>query len=130
MQDMENMKNFIGRCNNCGREQSTFAVSQKIADRMVTENCDCKGGDIKEKRILMHRQLNTLCGEEAPDYGFEAVRPGTYDVILDIADLVVEGKIQTATFKIDGTTISMSNAGGKIRAKRSQKIEQGGNIEQ
>lgn len=130
MQNIDNTQNFIGRCRNCGREQSTITSSQEAADRMVTESCDCRGGDVPEKKILMHRQLKTLCGEEAPEYGFDAVDPNTYDRIVEIADLVVEGKIQTATFKVDGTTISMSNAGGKIRAKRSQKIEQGGNIEQ
>lgn len=127
---MEKIETLTGTCQFCGQTKLLQAYDQEQADRMATENCDCPGGKIAKREKLVTERLNELIGEEAPDNGWDPVSREAYDLILELAFLVVEGKMESAAIRIDRTNLKIRNAGGKIIVERAKSVKQGGNIEQ
>ena len=123
------METMIGRCKYCGAEQTVIADDQADADRQVAEACDCGAADIEAKKNMLRTTLSELAGELAPDNGFKAVSPETFELITDIGDAVVEGRFDKASIKVDGTNISITRSGNKVAAFRSETRKRGGNIE-
>lgn len=123
------METMIGRCEYCGAEQTVIADDQADADRQVAEACDCGAADIEAKKHMLRTTLSELAGELAPDNGFKAVSPETFELITDIGDAVVEGRFDKASIKVDGTNISITRSGNKVAAFRSETRKRGGNIE-
>lgn len=124
------METMIGRCEYCGAEQTVIAESQEDADRQVMESCGCPGAEIGEKKKKLQRTLDEVAGEFAPDNGFNALKPEVFAAIMTIGGYTVEGKVSKATFKVDGTNITIANNNGKVSAYRTVTHKQGGSIEQ
>lgn len=121
---------MIGRCKYCGAEQTIIANNQEEADREVAIACDCNGADVERKKEQLHRILERLAGELAPEEGFCSVSKETYPIIVGIGDTVVEGSITAASVKVDGTIIGFSrNSKGKVQANRKVVVNKGGAIE-
>lgn len=123
-------KTFTGTCQFCGQTKMVQAADQERADQMATEGCDCPGGKIAKREKLITERLSELIGEEAPDNGWDPVAPEAYNIILNAAYMIVEGKMESIAIRIDRTNLKIRNAGGKIIVERAKSVKQGGNIEQ
>lgn len=126
---MEEVKNYMGRCRYCGREQLVIAHDAAEADFMVTRECSCHEGNLEDQLNQMHFHLQRLIGEEAPESGFEAAPQEIIDRCIEVADLVVMNKIQQATLIFDNTKLTMKNNGKKTSIYRQKQIAQGGEIQ-
>ena len=51
---MEEVKNYMGRCRYCGREQAVIAHDAAEADFMVTRECSCHEGNLEDQLNQMH----------------------------------------------------------------------------
>lgn len=122
------MKNFMGKCQWCGREIGVMAEDQLEADRIVEATCYCEGAEIalkkEEMRIEVDRLIGEGCGETSD---FKPVNNEAYGVIMNAAMATVEGTLQGASFKVDGTNIKITNS-GKTKIKRDYKYERSGKV--
>lgn len=122
------MNTLEGICIYCGQTQIVIATDQEDANRQVTEACDCLGAQTREKKEMLKFRLDLLCRDGAGDNGFTAVSDDVYKIITMLGEKVVEGKVNKAVLKVDGTQISIANNGDKITATRSKTVKQGGAI--
>lgn len=127
---MEELKTMTGTCQFCGQTKILRTEDQEQADRMATESCDCPGGKIAKREKLVSERLDELIGELAPENNWDPVDPEAYEKILDLAYMIVEGKMESVVIRIDHTNLKVRNSGGKIIVERSKSVKQGGNIEQ
>lgn len=122
------MNNFMGKCQWCGREIGVMAEDQMEADRIVEATCYCGGAEIalkkEEMRIEVDRLIGEGCGETSD---FKPVKNEAYGVIMNAAMATVEGTLQGASFKVDGTNIKITNS-GKTKIKRDYKYERSGEV--
>lgn len=122
------MKNMMGRCEYCGAEIGVMAETQAEADEIASEKCDCYGGRIAEKKRRMSECLRELAGESCEELGFRPVEDEIFTTIEQIAHMIIEGRIQNAVFKVNGTVITIKG-GEKVKASRKYTYEQNGEIE-
>lgn len=126
---MEEVNNYMGRCRYCGKEMTVIAHDAAEADFMVTRECNCHEGNLEDQLNQMHFHLQRLIGEEAPESGFDAADQKVIDRCIEVADLVVLNKIQSAVLIFDNTKLVMKNNGKKTGIVRSKQYAQGGEIQ-
>jgi len=123
-------KGMTGTCEFCGQTQFVSADTQAEADRLVTESCNCAGGELARKKKELKERLDELIGEQAPDYGWEpAGTAKAYKAICKIAEVIAEGGIESVGIRIDKTNLKIGNKGGKIIVERSKTVKQSGTID-
>lgn len=122
------MENLMGRCEFCGTEMSVLAETQTEADRLAAEKCGCAGVRIARKKECMKERLDSLIGAGCEDAGFSPVERAVHDAIETIGFMAIEGQLQQAAFKVDGTTISIK-AGEKTKVTRKYTYEQSEEVE-
>ena len=76
----------------------------------------------------MKERLDELIGASCEDAGFTPVETAVHDAIETIGCMAIEGALQAATFKVDGTTITI-RAGEKVKVSRKYIYEQSGEVE-
>lgn len=125
------MGTYIGKCQYCGEEVNIIAENQSDADRQASRDCRCGGyqreQQIAERKEHMTGALMALIAPGCEGQNFRPLRDETCNMILDIGQMVVEGKIQQARISVDGTVVTIKG-GEKIKITRSLKYEQGKNI--
>lgn len=122
------METIMGKCKYCGMEIGVMAQTQPEADETASKECGCYGSKLAEKQKSMKECLRELVGSECESLGFRPVADEVYRVIEDTALMALDGRMQNATFKVDGTLISIK-AGEKTKVKRKYTYEQDGEIE-
>lgn len=122
-------KEMIGVCEFCGQTRAVTAETQAVADEMASLDCNCPGGEARRRRKELRDRLNELIGEMAPEFGWDPTSPEIFDEIAAIADSVADGRIGSATFSIDGTSLKIKRNTKGIAIERSKTIRQGGSIE-
>lgn len=122
------MENMMGKCEFCGNEFGVMANSQAEADRIAAKECQCAGGRTARKKEKMIENLNSLIGQNCSNE-FAPVEVAVHDAIETIGLMIVDGQMQEATFKVDGTAVSLKN-GRKIKVTRRRIYEQTGEIEE
>ena len=122
------MENFMGVCQYCGQETGVIAESQIIANQLVTESCNCKMAGKVRKKEKLKEALQELAGENCEEMGFSQVESVVYDAIETIGCMAVDGLLQAASIKVDGTVITIKG-GEKTKLTRKFTYEKTGEIE-
>ena len=122
-------KEMIGVCKYCGQTRAVMAQTQEEADEMASLDCSCPGGEAKRRREELKDRLSELIGELAPEFGWDPVTPEVFKAVAAVADSVADGKIGSASFSIDGTSLKIKRNAKGIAIERSKTIRQGGSIE-
>ena len=122
------MEVIMGKCKYCGAEIGVMAETQAEANEIASEKCNCGGNEIAKKKHYMSERLQLLAGENCEEMGFRPVENEAFEIIERAAYMVIEGRIQSAVFKINGTAISIKG-GEKIKLSRKYTYEQKEEIE-
>lgn len=122
------MEDMTGVCRYCGQTRIVKAENQEEADKSVTLDCSCEGGEFERKKEVGSR-LDELIGETAPEYGWEPADPDVYEDIRAMAMHVLTGNIGSVGIRLQDTSLKIHRSKGKISIERSKTIRQGGTIE-
>ena len=122
------MENMMGKCEYCGAQIGVMAATQEEANKIAEEQCGCAGGRRARKKENMKEKLDALIGEQCPPE-LNPVDQVVYDTILTVGCMIIDGIMQSATFKIDGTTVTVK-AGKKIEVTRRRVYEQGAEVQE
>lgn len=122
------MENMMGKCEFCGNEFGVMAETQEEANSIAAQECQCAGVRIARKKEKMKENLSNLIGKNC-SLEFMPVEQTVYDAIETIGLMIVDNMLHEATFKVDGTIISLKN-GRKIKVTRRRVYERGGEIEE
>lgn len=122
------MENLMGKCAYCGMEIGVIAQTQAEANEMAAKKCGCAAAKTARKIECMKERLDELIGARCEDAGFTPVETAVHDAIETIGCMAIEGALQAATFKVDGTTITI-RAGKKVKVSRKYIYEQSGEVE-
>lgn len=122
------MKNLMGKCEYCDAEIGVMAETQAEANEIASEKCNCGGSGIAKKKHCMSERLQMLVGENCEELGFRPAENEAFEIIERTAYMVIEGRIQSAVFKIGGTAISIKG-GEKTKISRKYTYEQAEEIE-
>lgn len=123
------MKNFMGRCPWCGTEIGVMAEDQSEADMLAEEKCLCEAAETGRNKEKMADEVDRLIGRDCTkeDNELLPVEKDVYTIIFDAAMLAVEGVIEGAVFKVDGTNITIKS-GTKTTIKRERKYVRTGEV--
>jgi len=109
-----------------------MAESQEEANHIVAKECFCGGAkqaeEIERKKQELRTQLDQLTGPDCEELNFIPLPEELRDILNQIGEAVVDGKIRQITMKTYGTQIVI-RGGEKIKATRSYKYEQGGEVQ-
>lgn len=122
------MQSMMGKCEYCGAEMGVMAQTQAEANEIASEKCDCANSRIAEKRRCMRERLQELIGDKCEELSFTPVEADVYSMIETAADMVLEGRVQNAVFKVNGTVITIKT-GEKTKVSRKYTYEQKGEVE-
>ena len=122
------MENMMGKCEYCGTEIGVMAETQAEANEIAANQCGCAGVRMARKKESMKEKLDALIGTQCPQE-FNPVDSLVYDTIQTVGNMVIDGVMQSATFKVDGTTITVK-AGKKIEVTRRRVYEQGAEVQE
>lgn len=84
--------------------------------------------EIERKKQELRAQLDQLTGPDCEELNFVPLPEELRDILNQIGEAVVDGKIRQVTMKTYGTQIVI-RGGEKIKATRSYKYEQGGEVQ-
>lgn len=99
------MKEMTGTCPFCGQTQMVQAEDQQEADMIAARHCVC---DNNLKRIaLLEDNIDALCGEEIKKLGMDIVTEEVIDTIKGAGALCIYGHIDTASFRIADSSITI-----------------------
>lgn len=121
------MKSMMGKCEFCGNEIGVMAESEAEANKLAAEQCACAGVRLQEKKESLCSKLEELAGSLCDEQGFTPVDPEVLEIIRKTGCTAIDGKIQAAAFKVDGTTISIK-AGDKTKVTRKYIFERAAEI--
>lgn len=112
---------MTGICKKCGQVRIVDAKDQHMADMLATERCDCEQ-IAKNKRALIDN-LRILCGEDAPNYGFEMLDNATLRFLESLCEQVVEGRFEQVKAVVGDTSIVIkaTNSGFSVTRDRKRK---------
>lgn len=120
------MDNYMGRCEYCGKEMGIMAESQEEANHIVAKECFCGGAkqaeEIERKKQELRTQLDQLTGPDCEELNFIPLPEELRDILNQIGEAVVDGKIRQITMKTYGTQIVI-RGGEKIKATWTKKSE-------
>lgn len=122
------MKNMMGTCMYCGTGIGVMAETQTEANEIASRECSCAESKIENKKKAMRDRIEELAGVGCEELGFSPVDPEICEEIKTVGSLIIESKLQQASFKVDGTNI-MIKAGEKTKVTRKYTYEQTGEIE-
>jgi len=122
------MKNMMGECRFCGMAIGVMAETQSEANEIASKECSCAESKIEHKKDAMKERIEELAGDICVELGFSPVDPEICEEIKVIGSMIIEGKLQQASFKVDGTNITIK-AGEKTKITRKYTYEQTGEIE-
>lgn len=125
---MSEIKSMMGKCEYCGAEIGVMAKNQVEANKMASEKCDCSGARTAQKKRMLAEKLKELAGDGCEELGFRPVDTEIKEAIESIGKMVIDGRVQNAAFKVDGTVLNIKG-GAKVKISRKYIHEQAEEIE-
>lgn len=125
---MSEIKSMMGKCEYCGAEIGVMAKSQAEANKMASEKCDCSSARTAQKKRMLAEKLEELAGKKCEKLGFRPVDDDIRKLFDRIGEMVIDGRIQNAAFKVDGTVLNIKG-GAKVKISRKYIHEQAEEIE-
>lgn len=111
---------MTGICLYCGQTRIIEADTQEQADIIATRECGACDNPLK-RTYQLHQNIDTLCGETAKGYGMLELDDELVDGIKKAGELLIEGFIDSVTFKVPDSTVSLRNTkdGAAVIRKKS-----------
>lgn len=115
-----------GACRFCGQMATLEAPetwSDEDIDELATECCKCQEAeDYAYKKRRKERAIEAIINQFGPYQETGIIREGTMELLAEIADQVVEDKIQSGTIEIgEGLKAKISmTAKGAVKVERSK----------
>ena len=117
------MSLFEGTCKYCGSVQPIMAADQIDADEKVSDDCECGGAELDNKRKAMYKNLDAVCGEDAVKAGMAPLDEEQMEIAKYVGNAVLKGQLTSASLKINNTTLSFNIALDKLKVSRNKKIK-------
>lgn len=114
------MRDYDAICKYCGDKQPILAESQAEADELTSEQCSCGGATKARKREMLLKNIESICGGGAGQYGYDRVPESVQELINQMGERVLQGEIEAATIKlIDGSVIVKLSSKGAACVNRT-----------
>lgn len=110
-----------GKCKYCGDIQPIMAMDQIDADEKISDECTCGGAIMEQKKKNLYEKLSFAIGDDSAKVGLQRVTPEQEKVITTAALAVLYEVLDKVTFKIDGTTVTITRTAEKVKVKRDDK---------
>lgn len=123
------MENLVGICKYCGAQMGVLAQNQTEADRMAEEKCTCGGAKKARKKESVLKEINNIIGPGCAE-GFSPVEEAVHAAIETIGLMIVDKQLQQASFKVDGTVVTIKSGLSGIKVSRKRTYEQTGEVEE
>ena len=81
----------------------------------------------ERKKEKLRETLKALAGDGCEDLGFSPLESVVYDAVETIGFMAIDGMLQAASIKVDGTVITIK-AGEKTKVTRKFTYEKTGEI--
>ena len=112
------MEQMTGTCLFCGQTRLVEAEDQNEANRIASENCTC---DNNLKRVRQcSDNIEKICGETAKEFGLDIVTEEVIDSLKDTGKLCVFDYLQSATFRLTDSTISIKQTKDGVSVSRKK----------
>ncbi len=108
-----------GFCKDCGQMHLVDANSQKEADVIATDKCDCES-EVKWLR-LMHDNVDMLCGSKSSELDFEPMEQPAIDLVKTACELVHKGFIESVKVSAADSEVVITRVVAKINIVRKRK---------
>lgn len=108
-----------GFCKDCGQMHLVDANSQKEADTIATDKCDCES-EVKWFR-LMHENVDMLCGSKSSELEFEPMEQPAIDLVKTACELVHKGFIESVKVSAADSEVVITRVVAKINIVRKRK---------
>lgn len=113
------MNTYEGTCRYCGNIQPVMAMDQNDADEKISEECSCGGAELEKRKKRLLQNLQETVGADAVNFGYSQVSPEQEELITSMALDVLHGRIESASCKFGGTSISIRSTGDKVKIQRT-----------
>ena len=114
------MSEITGTCVYCGQTKMVDAKTQDDADRIATQECTCDNPTKKAHQC--HENIEQICGESSADYGMELVVEEVIDVIKDAGTMCTNGLIESATFRLNDSTVAIKCIKDGVAVSRKKAL--------
>lgn len=118
MSDIE-MNTYEGTCRYCGNIQPVMAMDQIDADEQISEKCSCGGAELEKRKKRLLQNVQETVGKDAVNFGYSQVSVEQEELITSMALAVLHGWIDSASCRFGGTSISIREAGEKVKVQRT-----------
>ena len=108
-----------GFCKDCGQMHLVDAKSQKEADAIATDKCECES-EAKWFR-LMNENVDMLCGQKSSELEFEVMEQPAIDLVKTACELVHKGFIESVKISAADSEVVITRVLSKINIVRKRK---------
>ena len=108
-----------GTCKDCGPMHLVDAKTQKAADTIATDKCDCES-EAKWFR-LMYENVDMLCGSKSSELEFEPMEQPAIDLVKTACELEHKGFIESVKVSAADSEVVITRVVAKINIVRKRK---------
>lgn len=116
-------KTMSGECRYCGEFRLVQAADEKEANRLATEQCTCEGATKERDRRNTIMRLKAAMREPEEKSGFPRLAGEIQNMVEEIAELILDHHIDTASIDTGDRQIKMKMADGGLKFQQVKKIE-------
>ena len=116
-------KTMSGECRYCGKFRLVQATNEAEANRLATEQCKCEGATKERDRRNAIMRLKAAMQEPEEKSGFPRLSGEIQGMVEEIAELILDYRINTASIDTGDRQIKMKMADGGLKFQQVKKIE-------
>lgn len=116
-------KTMSGECRYCGEFRLVQAADEEEANRMASEQCTCEGATKERDRRNTLMRLRAAMQEPEEKSGFPRLAGEIQNMVKEIAELILDHRIDTASIDTGDRQIKMKMADGGLKFQQVKKIE-------
>ena len=115
---------MMGVCRYCGQVHAVVAGSQREADRLAIESCDCDEAIRHQRRKESIEKIDMLRTMPEDKTGFRPITEGLCDTMKYMAEKMVDGQIDAISLSAEGCTFKLKLNLDTIKVYRQKSIKQ------
>ena len=108
-----------GFCKDCGQMHLVDAKSQKEADTIATDKCECESE--AQWFRLMNENVDMLCGAQSRELDFEVMEQPAIDLVKTACELVHKEFIESVKVSAADSEVVITRVLSKINIVRKRK---------
>lgn len=116
-------KTMSGECLYCGEFRLVQAADEKEANRLASEQCTCEGATKARDRRNSLMRLRAAMREPEEKSGFPPLAGEIQSMVEEIAELIMDYRIDAANIDTGDRQIKMKMADGGLKFQQVKKIE-------